>query len=155
MEKVLNRRTFVMSAGAASLAMAAMPLAGSVFAAETKAPQKTGDAKLDAVIAATAECIQTCQACVAHCLEMFKKGHSAMAECHASVLNCMELCETTNKLATYGTLEKSKLKKLIALCGSLCEDCAAACKPHAEHMDVCKACMDSCKKCAKACEAFA
>lgn len=79
----------------------------------------------DALLKAVYDCMNTSQACLAHCLGEFKKGDSEMADCAQAVQETAAMCDATAKMAALGS---QHLKRVAAAC-----------------MDVCKTCRDSCR----------
>ncbi len=150
----MNRREFQVSALTAA---SALILGQNAIAAErAAAPATVVDArKLKAVVNATEECIAASKACIAHCIEMYKSGDTSMADCHASVLSMLPLCEAMNTVANNNTAPADLVKKLAAVCADFCRSCANECKPHAKHSKVCSDCMKACEDCAKACDSLA
>lgn len=77
-----------------------------------------------------------------------------MAECQRSVMNMLAVTEAMSAVAGYRNANPKQVKALAAACAEFCRACAAACEPHKDHHQECRACMDSCIACAKACEAY-
>lgn len=136
MERSLNRRELL--AGAGALMVAGAPeIALADHHTEAAPPAKAnGD-----LIAASLACIETGDACVAHCLAQFKKGDTTLADCAASVERMLAVCNATARLAAIGS---THLGRFVAVCADVCRDCEAECRKHAEHHAECKACADAC-----------
>jgi len=135
----MERRDFMLATGALAFAGAAhaAPDAG---AAAGKAP---------GLVELASACIQVGEECQAHCLQQFAAGDTSLAGCARSVTLMLQMCRA---LVTAAAQNASRLKEIARVCGQVCRDCEAACKPHAGHHDVCRRCMESCRSCAAACE---
>jgi Cys-rich four helix bundle protein (predicted Tat secretion target) len=147
----MNRRELLL--GAASLVAAAS--AGNVFAAADGGHvhhHHHPDAKSQALLDAVADCIQRGQVCLNHCLDLLGKGEKEMADCAKSVNQMMALCGAVQQLANQSSKYLPALAKVAM---DACNDCAEACKKHADKHEVCKACQDSCNACAKECKKIA
>jgi Cys-rich four helix bundle protein (predicted Tat secretion target) len=139
MEYVIGRRNLLLSAGAVVAAgMTNAALAGA--ADEPAAPSKGGH---QALIDAARECSSTGQACLAHCLAMFKGGDTSLAACAQSVSEMIPACSAVAELATLGAV---RLGEFATACRAVCEDCEKECRKHADTHAVCKACADSCAR---------
>lgn len=97
-----------------------------------------------------AKCIRACEVCIAHCHALLAKGDTMLAECLRRCLDLVPLCEATGTLANYGS---ELTVKTARVCLEACEACAASCKPHVGHHDICKACYEACLACSEACKA--
>ena len=111
--------------------------------------------KLQKITDTTFDCLKKGEACYGHCLEMLKKGDTSMKECHSTLSNMMAACTAMSKISSYDSAKPDAIRKLAAVCASLCRDCSDSCKVHAEHHAVCKTCMEACNKCASACDDIA
>jgi Cys-rich four helix bundle protein (predicted Tat secretion target) len=139
MEYVIGRRNLLLSAGAVVAAgMTNAALAGA--ADQPAAPSKGGH---QALIDAARECSSTGQACLAHCLAMFKSGDTSLAACAQSVSEMIPACSAVAELAT---LDAARLGEFATACRAVCEDCEKECRKHADTHAVCKACADSCAR---------
>jgi Cys-rich four helix bundle protein (predicted Tat secretion target) len=161
-----DRRRFLIETTSTLLASAGiLSLASSSAEAQVPKPAEPKPAKpsgspsalrpqsLTAVATATAECLRTGEACVAHCARELAAGNTAMAHCNAKVHDMLALCRAMLTLASNAS---PLAVRLAALCADACRDCAAACAEHKEHFahgmhGECKACMESCLACEKAC----
>jgi Cys-rich four helix bundle protein (predicted Tat secretion target) len=94
-------------------------------------------------------CVQTGEECQAHCSQQFAAGDTSLAECGRSVTMMLAMCRA---LVTAAAERSARLKEIARVCGQVCRDCEAACKPHAGHHDICRRCMEACRACASACE---
>lgn len=98
---------------------------------------------------AASDCLQKGQACLSHCLVLLGDGDKDMADCAKSVNQMLALCGALQQIAN----QNSKLvAKQAALALEACNQCAEACKKHADKHEECKACGESCVACAKECK---
>lgn len=135
-------------AGAGALAFAAITK-GAAEAAEHGHEHKTAPNPNAEVIKSANECVEAGNACIAHCIEMFKAGDTTMGECNESVHIMTKMCETTAFLA----LTNSKhLKDIAKICIDICQECETACKKHEKAMPACAACAKSCRNCIETCK---
>jgi Cys-rich four helix bundle protein (predicted Tat secretion target) len=142
----MDRRLFIVTAGAAALIGTAAGPAAS---------QERQDASLrQAVVDACADCMKTGEACLAMCNEMLRHGMTDVAECHARVVDMLAMCEAMGSMAAANASPPTRLKALAALCADTCRDCARACEPQAARHAECKTCMDDAAACAQACDTF-
>ncbi|RIX44732.1 MAG: four-helix bundle copper-binding protein [Rhodocyclales bacterium GT-UBC] len=144
-------RRDAMKALAASVAAA---VSGAALAAEhdhhhdhaTATKQNAG------LIAASADCLKTGEACLAHCLYLLGTGDKEMAECAKSVNELLASCTALMKLAGQDSRYVPAFAKVAA---EVCANCEKACRKHAERHAECKACADSCAACVKECKKIA
>ncbi len=144
MEKnLLNRRNVLASAGALAVAASTNNFLTSTAQAESNKSKGVIDAALD--------CIKTGEACIEHCMALFKKGDTGTAGCADLVIESVAMCKALISLASY----KSKhLEAFCEVCAKICSDCEKECRRHENHHEECKACADSCKACVEACKAL-
>jgi Cys-rich four helix bundle protein (predicted Tat secretion target) len=137
----MNRREFVVAAGALTAAAGskAAPDGGAGAAASSGA----------GLVEVASACIQTGELCHAHCLQQFAAGDTSLAQCDRTVTMMLAMCRALVVAAAQGS---SRLKEVARVCGQICRDCEAACKPHAGHHEICRRCMEACRTCAAACE---
>ena len=146
-----TRRQVLVGAGAA-LAAAGMPQA---FASEQEHKHEHhghGSAKHMGVIESTLHCIRDGEACLDHCIDLFKSGDTSVAKCAETVTEMLAMCTAMNKMASY---HSSLAPELARICIKACEACEKECNEHADKHAACKACAKSCKDCIKACKAIA
>jgi Cys-rich four helix bundle protein (predicted Tat secretion target) len=137
--------------GGALLAAAAM--AGTVFAADEHAHHHHAVAMPTAKLATSAaDCLQTGQLCIDHCLVLLGDGDKVMAACAQSVSQMLAVCGALQRIANANS---KYLPQMAKLAQDVCRDCAAECKKHADKHAECKNCMDSCNACADECKKFA
>ena len=139
MECVIGRRNLLLSAGA--VVAASVTSASLVSAADEPAERPKGDHQ--PLVDAARTCSSDGQACLAHCLAMFKSGDTSLAACAQSVSEMIPACSAVAQLATLGA---ARLGEFATACRAVCEDCEKECRKHAETHAVCKACADSCAR---------
>lgn len=101
------------------------------------------------LIAASADCLKTGEACLAHCLYLLGNGDTSIAACAQSVNELLASCTALMKLAG----QDSKFVPALAkVAGEICASCEKECRKHADHHPECKACADSCAACVKECK---
>lgn len=108
------------------------------------APATTGD-----LIRSSVDCLQTGEACLAHCLTLLSEGNPEMAACAQSVNELLATCTALFKLAS----QNSKFTPALAkLAGEVCTSCEKECRRHEKKHAECKACADACAACSQACQ---
>lgn len=148
-----ERRAMLKGAGAfGATALAATTLGGSAIAAGMDGHHHhvASSAKNSALAKSLHNCVATAEACIDHCLDMFKAGDTSLADCAISVQETMAFCAAHAKLASYNS---KYLKEMSELGIRICEDCRQQCLKHEKHAQ-CKECADACAECIKACKAF-
>ena len=101
------------------------------------------------LIAASADCLKTGEACLAHCIYLLGNGDKSMAACAQSVNELLASCTALMKLAG----QDSKFVPAIAkVAAEICANCEKECRKHADHHPECKACAESCAACVKECK---
>lgn len=138
-EKMDVTRRNLLLGGGAVLGMAAT---SSVFAAGSHDHHHHKTSADNPLIKATLECMSTSQACLAHCIDEFKKGNSEMGDCAQAVQENAALCNAMLQM-TY--LNSQHLKKVAAACRDVCTSCEKACDEFAKEHEICKVCRDSCR----------
>ena len=135
------------------LAAGALFASGTSLASEHNHMHNHGAMKSNTeVIDAALECIKNGQACIDHCIELFKTGNNSVAECADTVQEMLAMCTSLSQMASY----KSKhLGELAKICMQVCTDCEKACREHEDKHAECKACAESCAHCASACKKIA
>ncbi|MFN8644210.1 MAG: Csp1 family four helix bundle copper storage protein [Candidatus Binatia bacterium] len=134
-------RRQVMAAGVAAVAIKAMPAAAAA----------SGD-KARALADAASGCVRAGEACLQHCLELLAKGDTSIADCAKAVTQMLAVCRAVGPIAD---ARSRHLAAMAQLCQAVCGDCAEACRKHAEHHTVCKACLDACEETVAAAKAVA
>lgn len=145
----VSRREVLMGAVAATVSMAAT----QVFAGmdHEHGHGKHGKAPNQDLIDAAMECMKKSQACVEHCISLFKEGDTSLAECLDKVNETEAMCAALAKMAAS---DSTYLPEVAAVCRKVCLACEKECRKHEKHA-ACKACADACKECADECKKVA
>ncbi|MDH5711540.1 MAG: four-helix bundle copper-binding protein [Gammaproteobacteria bacterium] len=131
-------------------ATAAIALTGSSLAfAEQDHKHHHSSNPYEATIDASLDCLKKGQACLDHCMLLFKKGDTSVADCADTVNEMLAMCSTLSKLSSY---QSKHLKAFTKVCIESCKDCLKECRKHEDKHPECKACADSCRNCIKQCE---
>jgi len=83
-----------------------------------------------ALIAASADCLKTGEACLAHCLYLLGNGDKEMAACAQSVNELLASCNALMKLAGQDSRYVPALAKVA---GEICANCEKECRKHENH----------------------
>ncbi|MDP2882129.1 MAG: four-helix bundle copper-binding protein [Azonexus sp.] len=105
-----------------------------------------------ALIAASADCLKTGEACLAHCIYLLGNGDKTMAACAQSVNELLASCAALMKLAGQDSKYVPALARVAA---DICANCEKECRKHEKHHEECKACAESCAACLKECKKIA
>jgi len=145
----MNRRELLLS----GLAMAGAVVAGNAQAAEAGHDMHHHGAHAGnaALAAAAADCLQTGEVCLNHCLDLWGKGEKDMAACAKSVNQLLAMCAALQQLANQNS---KHLAKLATVAMVACKECEDECKKFDKHPE-CKACGESCAACYKECKKIA
>jgi len=139
----LERRKVLASAGLVATMAAINPTLA--FGSSQHEHEKTATNVVDTAL----DCVKKGQACIEHCLELFKIGDTSVAECANTVQEMLAICTAISQLASY----RSKyLPDLAKVCINVCEDCENECRKHEKMHAACKACANSCEECIKECK---
>ena len=92
-----------------------------------------------AVIDTALDCVKNGQACLDHCIELFKMGDNSVANCADKVTEMLAMCNALSQMASY---QSKHLAKFAKVCAAVCKDCKKACDEH----QACKACIKVCEK---------
>lgn len=130
-------------------ATAVMAMAGSNMAFAQMDHQHHHSNPHEAAIDAALDCLKKGQACLDHCMILFKKGDNSVAACADTVNEMLAMCSTLSKMASY---QSKHLKAFAKVCIATCKDCRKECRKHEDKHAECKACADSCKNCIAQCE---
>lgn len=146
-----SRRNIILGATAVATA-ASLGLSTSANAAmDHKHMHHAIPAGRQKVIDSASQCIKDGQACVQHCIDMFKMKDTSMAQCADTVQEMLATCTALSQLASY---DSKHLKDFAKTCINVCKDCKKECDKHADKHAACKACADSCKDCIDACDNY-
>lgn len=88
-------------------------------------------------------CVAVGETCLSHCLMLLAQGDTSMAECATAVSQMLAVCRAMASLAAQGS---SHAKAQAVVCKTVCEECAAACRPHKDHHKECAACAEACDR---------
>lgn len=149
----LERRNILKTAGLVAAAATITTTPTAMAASNNHEHHHHGpSSKEQDVLHATAHCLIMGKICLQHCIDLYKMGDSAMADCMDTVTDMLATCEAMNTLAaTNSALAKDMAK----VCMKACEACEKECKKHADKHEACKNCAESCVECIKACKALA
>ena len=134
-----RRDMLVASAGGIAALLLAAQGAGTATA-ETAAGAGPNP-KVDALAQAAGACTVAGNVCLQHCLTLLAQGDKSLGDCAKAVSQMLAVCNAMSTLAAFNSQYAPRLAKL---CVDVCTDCEKACRPHAEHHAVCKACADAC-----------
>ena len=146
--KEFTRRDLLKGAVVASAAMASSTVFGSN---DDHGHMHHGNPNAS-LVDTSLDCIKSGQACLDHCIDLFKKGDTSVANCADKVTEMLAMCNALSQMASY---QSKHLGKLAKVCAEVCKDCKKACEEHADKHKACKDCAESCEKCIKACEKIA
>ena len=132
----ISRRNVLLGMGAA----ATMAYAGSAAAAMPGHDHSKHSAQHPDMLAATNDCLDTGQRCIAHCLVSFQEGDTALADCAAKVHEMQAVCSGFSYLLAANSAYVGDYAKV---CEQVCNDCEKECLKHKDHIE-CKACGDAC-----------
>lgn len=144
--KEFTRRDLLKGAVVASAALASNTVLGS-----SNDHMHHGNPNSD-LVDISLDCVKSGQACLDHCIELFKMGDNSVANCADKVTEMLAMCTALSQMASY---QSKHLAKFAKVCAAVCKDCKKACDEHADKHKACKDCSDSCKDCIKACEKIA
>ena len=99
-----------------------------------------------AIIAAATACGDKGQACLSHCLSLFRAGDTSVANCAWWVEQMLPTCATMSRLLS---LESPHIKGYAKVCIAVCEDCENECRKHADKHAACRDCAEACAECIK------
>jgi Cys-rich four helix bundle protein (predicted Tat secretion target) len=133
----MNRRELLVGGGT-MLATAAFQAATA--SAEGTASAGAGQAHGSFAQAAD-KCVSVGTQCLEHCLTLLGQGDKSLGGCAQAVNEMLAVCRVVGPLAA---ADSTHLKALARLCADVCTDCEKACRPHADHHPVCKACAEAC-----------
>jgi Cys-rich four helix bundle protein (predicted Tat secretion target) len=147
----MNRRELLEVVAAAGIATAGAAQAADVAppATEHKHHDHAAMSKYGDLVADTSRCVNTGEACVAHCLVQLGEGEKELAACAKSVQDTIASCTALRQMAAANS---PHVAKLAAVVGDICKDCETECRKHEKKHSVCHDCAEACAKCAKECE---
>ena len=104
--------------------------------------------KYPALMAASAKCVDTGDACLTHCLMHLGEGDKELAACARSVRDTIAGCTALRELTAANSPHVPAFAKAVA---GVCRDCKAECDKHEKHQ-VCRECGEACAQCARECD---
>ncbi len=140
-----GRREFLLSSGL--LALSAAP-AVALAANESQTHQHHGNTH-EALITEVLHCINTGNACAAHCIVQMRTGDNDLLECLVQVQELVVACEALLKFAAF---DSEHLKTYAKATIEVCETCEKECRKFEQQHVECKECADACLACMKECE---
>jgi hypothetical protein len=153
---ILNRRTFLSSAGSLLASGASLMMFPNVYAASQGGakPGAEGDHHSDDDMQ---KCIQLCRDCYAmctqaitHCLKV--GGRHAAPDHIRLLLDCAQMCATASD---YMLRESPFHNRICRVCSDLCKQCGKDCEQTAADDQMMKQCIEICRKCGDSCERMA
>jgi Cys-rich four helix bundle protein (predicted Tat secretion target) len=97
----------------------------------------------------TTHCVNTGEACIAHCLVLLGQGEKELAACAQSVRDTVAACTALRQMAAANSPHVAKLAGVVA---DICTDCETECRKHENKHKVCHDCAEACAQCAKECQ---
>ena len=149
--KEFTRRDLLKGAVAASAVIAAGSSTSAVAEKMDHSHMHHSNPNND-VIEAALDCLKNGQACLDHCIDLFKMGDNSVANCADKVTEMLAMCTALSQMASY---QSKHLAKFARVCAAVCKDCKKACEEHADKHQACKNCAESCEECIEACEKIA
>jgi Cys-rich four helix bundle protein (predicted Tat secretion target) len=144
----MNRRHLLEALALAGLGTAAAraadpPMPGHEHHDHAAMMSKYGD-----LVADTTHCVNSGEACIAHCLVLLGQGEKELAACAQSVEDTVAACTALRQMAAANSPHVPKLAAVVA---DICTDCETECRKHEKHK-VCHDCAEACAQCAKECQ---
>ncbi|MBT5525133.1 MAG: four-helix bundle copper-binding protein [Rhodospirillaceae bacterium] len=147
---LFTRRNVLAGTGAA---MAAVSVSSPAGASSHKMDHSGhGMKKYQAATDAAFHCVKMGEACIEHCLILFKNSDTSVADCARVAQEMTAMCQT---LARFAAFESPHLAKLAKVCIDVCMACEKECRKHANKHQDCKNCADSCVACIAECKKIA
>ena len=140
-----NRRLFLASSGL--MALAVTP--GLVGAASASGGHEHHSGKYTDLIEEALHCIETGNACAAHCIVDMRSGNTELLECLVQVKDLVAACQALVHFASYDSEHLMAYAKATI---EVCDSCEAECRKFENKHDECKACADACAACAEECK---
>jgi Cys-rich four helix bundle protein (predicted Tat secretion target) len=147
----MNRRELLEVVAAAGISTAGAAQAADVPppATEHKHHAHAAMSKYGDLVADTSRCVNTGEACVAHCLVLLGEGDKELAACAKTVQDTIASCTALRQMAAANSPHVGKLAGVV---GDICKDCETECRKHEKKHSVCHDCAEACANCAKECE---
>lgn len=136
--------------------MAAIGLSatGTALASDTAPSVPAGQehhhatSKYAELVTDTTRCINTGEACIAHCLVLLGEGDKELAACAKTVEDTIATCTALRQLAAANSPHVPKFAGPVA---DICYACETECRKHETKHSVCRDCAQACATCAKEC----
>ena len=122
-EKISMGRRELLAGATAVIAMAG----SNVAMAEMDHSHHHASNPHEAAVDAALDCLKKGQACLDHCMILFKQGDNSVAACADTVNEMLAMCTTLSKLASY---QSKHLKAFAKVCIASCKDCRKECRKH-------------------------
>lgn len=106
----------------------------------------------NSLVQAALDCEKTGQACIEHCINLFKQGDTSTATCMEAATEMLAMCTALSQMASYHSVHLPAIAKV---CAAVCKDCEQECRKHEDKHAACKACAESCFHCNAECEKIA
>jgi Cys-rich four helix bundle protein (predicted Tat secretion target) len=143
----MNRRDLLVAAGGA-VAVSALGGLERYAQAETGHEHHMANNKNDALMATSAECITSANACLTHCIDTLGTGDKSLYNCAKSVRELVWACDALLQAASG---DSKYLKQMALVSADICRACEKECSKHKKHQ-TCLDCAEACRKCLKECE---
>lgn len=145
-ENESNRRAFLTNAGLLALGAGA---AGSVSAAtESGGHEQHTSGKYADLIREAHHCMETGDACAAHCVNDMRTGNTELLECLIQVQELVIACQALSRLAAF---DSEHVNTYAAATIEVCDTCEAECRKFEDQHVQCKDCAEACVECANEC----
>ena len=132
----ISRREVLLGLGAA----AAAAYTGAAVSATPGHDHSKHSAQLPDVLAATNNCLDKGQRCIAHCLVSFQEGDMVLADCASKVHEMQAICGGFSYLLAANS---EYTQAYASICEKVCKDCEEECRKHEKHIE-CAACAEAC-----------
>ena len=109
-EKISMGRRELLTGATAVVAMASSNMA---FAEMDHSAHQHASNPFEATVDTALDCLKNGQACLDHCMILFRKGDNSVAACADSVNEMLAMCSTLSKLASY---QSAHLKAFAKVC---------------------------------------
>jgi Cys-rich four helix bundle protein (predicted Tat secretion target) len=129
-------------AGAGTLLIAALAKAAPTATAKTTG-EHHHDAGASPLTDAAADCLKKGEACEEHCFALLGSGDTTMVGCATAV---RDMLASVRGLLTLAAANSKHTKLLAQACATICKDCEAECRKHADKHQPCKDCGDACAR---------
>lgn len=146
-ENQSSRRTFLINSGLIAVGTGASSAA--MAAAEGGGHEHHAGGAYKDLIHEAHHCIETGDACAAHCISDMRTGNTELLECLVQVQELVIACQALTKLAAF---DSEHVEAYAAATIEVCDTCEAECRKFEERHAECKDCADACVSCATECK---